>query len=259
MNDKIKAVLVEAVQSDLKETINGKETVRKGGRRSYWYAQDYYPRDVLDYGDYDEVAPDSILCPATADGVEVQFDKGMINDLVDIREVNVAELIDEALGLNDGEWIEKYFSDWRIRVTAREELPPLSAEKTVAYSDLSDAAKARIRINGKPLYLPGTLKRGTSVWLPDLSTFILDAVATAMQAKGRYMAKVSVVDDPLVVRRGETGIRFNVEAPTFENLVSFLRNIGVVNPETVNVVRKTGDGDEIKSFRAVIHCVDNLD
>lgn len=84
MNDKIKAVLVEAVQNDLKVTVDGKETVRKGERRRYWYHAANYPKDVLDCGDFYEVSPDSALWPTTPDGVEVHCDIGTINDFLDI-------------------------------------------------------------------------------------------------------------------------------------------------------------------------------
>lgn len=258
MNDKIKAVLVEAVQNDLKETVDGKETVRKGERRRYWYHRTNYPKDVLDCGAFYEVSPDSSLWPTTPDGVEVHCDAGTLNDFLDLRGVYVPDLIDEALCLNDGEWIERYFDDWRVRVTAREELPPLSAEKTVANSDLTDIAKTRIRINGKQLYLPGTLDRGTRMWFPDLAPFVHDAVVTAVQAKGGNMAKVSLDVLPLVIGGGGTLLSLRIEAGTFEDLVVFLRNVGVVNPETVKIVRTTGDGDGVKSFRAVLQCVDNL-
>lgn len=261
MDEKIKAVLVEAVQDDRKVIVDGKETVREGERRRYWYHQTDYPKDVLDCGDFYEVSLDSSLWPTTPDDVEVHCDAGTLNDFLDIRGIDVAELIGEALDLNDGEWIERYSDGWRVRVTARGELPPLSAERTVANSDLTKAAKARIRINGKPLYLPGTMERGTRMWFPDLSTFVHDAVVTAVQAMGGNMAKVSLNDDPLIVRNGGTGlgISFRIEAKTFEDLVTFLRNVGVANPETVHVVRKTGDGDGVKSFRAVLLCTDAIE
>lgn len=242
---KVKAVLVELTQNDRKDNGN----VVKGETRRYWYHAEEYPLEVFDPGRYWEVCTNSCLWPATPDGVNVIDDRGTLCDWL---ELSGDGFVDEALALEPGQWVEHEFPGWyhtgcRVRATAYGELPPLSAEQTVKASDLSHKAMTRIRINGKPLYAPGTMENGSQAWFPDLYEFALDAILGAVREKGGATADVSFsVGKPVLsVRDGETAFSFELRARSREGLVEFLRNLGVPNPETVRVTKTVGDASGV--------------
>ena len=157
---KVKAVLVELTQNDCKKVVDGVETVQKGETRKYWYKDEDYAKEVLDDGKYWEECSESSLWLATPDGVTIVDDAGILADWLELPELN----LEDAFELEPGQWIEVTFDGWnqsgcRVRMTAFAELPQLSAEQTVKASDLSNKAKARIRINGKLLYAPRNYRR----------------------------------------------------------------------------------------------------
>lgn len=244
---KVKAVLVELTQNDYKKVVDGVETVQKGETRKYWYKDEDYAKEVLDYGKYWEACGESSLWLATPDGVTIVDDAVTLADWLELPDLNLAE----ALGLEPGQWIEVTFDDWyqsgcRVRMTAFAELPQLSAEQTVKASDLSNKAKARIRINGKPLYAPGTMEDGTRAWFPDLYDFAENAIVAAVRAKGGPTAEVSIYDaHEIMMQKGKMSLALYLKAKSREGLVEFLRNLGVPNPETVKVTKTVGDANGV--------------
>lgn len=257
---KVKAVLVELTQNDCKKVVDGVETVQKGETRKYWYKDEDYAKEVLDYGKYWEACGESILCLATPDGVEITSGLDILEDWLELPRLD----LDEAFELEPGQWIEKTFDCWhqsgcRVRMTAFAELPQLSAEQTIKASDLSNKAKARIRINGKPLYAPGTMEDGTRAWFPDLYTFVSDAIVAAVRAKGGPTAEVSLHDKyEITVQKERTGFALDLKAKSKEGLVEFLRNLGVPNPETVKITKTVGDANGVSSVHTVFIGADSV-
>lgn len=255
-SNKIKAVLVELTQNDRTETVDGVETVKRGGTLKCWYANDKYPAETIDPGEFWTESDGSILHPATPDGVMVLDDVYTLSKRLQLRFIDIKE----ALALEPGQWVERTYDDWnatgcRVRMTAFAELPPLSAERTIMTSDLSNRAMARIRVNGKPLYVPGTMENGERVWLPDLYDFVVDAIVAAVRAKGGPTADVSLHDvGSITAKRKCTVIRFDLKAKSREGLVEFLRNLGVPNPEMVKVSKTTGDANGVSCVYATLTC-----
>lgn len=242
---KVKAVLVELFQNDHKDKDGN---VVKGETRRYWYQAEQYPVEVLDYGKYWEACECSCLWPATPDGVTVLPDTGTVYEWLELGGTD--DIIDEGLKLEPGQWVEREFPDWcrtgcRVRVTAHGELPPLSAEHTVRASDLSDKAKTRIRVNGKPLYAYGTMKDGDCAWFPDFYDFVTKAVVDRVQEKGGQTAEVTLGSQSMTLRSDSAALTFDLKAKSREGLVEFLRNLGVANPETVKVTKTVGDASGI--------------
>ena len=244
---KVKAVLVELTQNDYKKVVDGVETVQKGETRKYWYKDEDYAKEVLDYGKYWEACSESSLWLATPDGVTIVDDPSTLADWLELPDLN----LEDAFKLEPGQWIEVTFDNWyqsgcRVRMTAFAELPQLSAEQTIKASDLSNKAKARLRINGKPLYAPGTMENGTRAWFPDLYTFVADAIVVAVRAKGGPTAEVSLHDTyEMQVQKGKTSLALDLKVKSREGLVEFLRNLGVPNPETVKVTKTVGDASGV--------------
>lgn len=258
---KVKAVLVELTQNDYKyKEVDGVETVRKGETRKYWYKDEDYAKEVLDYGKYWEACSGSSLWPATPDGVTVIDDPNTLVDRLELPGLN----LEDAFKLEPGQWIEVTFDNWyqngcRVRMTAFAELPQLSAEQTIKASDLSNKAKARIRINGKPLYAPGTMEDGTRAWFPDLYDFAKNAIVAAIRAKGGPTAEVSLHDEyEITVQKGKTGFALDLKARSKEDLVGFLRNLGVPNPETVKITRTVGDANGVSCVYTIFTGVDYI-
>lgn len=257
---KVKTVLVELTQNDYKKVVDGVETVQKGETRKYWYKDEDYAKEVLDYGKYWEVCSESILCLATPDGVEIASDPVIMSDWLELPCLD----LDEAFELEPGQWIEVTFDNWhqsgcRVRMTAFAELPRLSAEQTIKASDLSNKAKARIRINGKPLYAPGTMENGTRAWFPDLYNFVENAIVEAIREKGGPTAEVSFHDEyGITVQKGKTGFALDLKAKSKESLVEFLRNLGVPNPETVRVTKTVGDANGVSCVYTIFTGVDYI-
>lgn len=255
---KVKAVLVELTQNDCRKVVDGVETVQKGETRKYWYRDEDYAKEVLDYGKYWEADSESSLWLATPDGVTVIDYPDTLADWLELPDLS----LEEALGLEPGQWIEVTFDNWngsgcRVRMTAFAELPQLSAEQTVKASDLSNKAKARIRINGKPLYAPGTMEDGTRAWFPDLYDFAKNAIVAAVRAKGGPTAEVSLHDEyEITVQKGKTGFALDLKAKSREGLVEFLRNLGVPNPETVKVTKTVGDANGVSCVYTIFTGVD---
>lgn len=257
---KVKAVLVELTQNDYKKVVDGVETVQKGETRKYWYKDEDYAKEVLDYGMYWEACSESSLWPATPDGVTIVDDACILADWLELPDL---DLID-AFKLEPGQWIEVTFDNWyqsgcRVRMTAFAELPQLSAEQTIKASDLSNTAKARIRINGKPLYAPGTMENGSRAWFPDLYDFVKDAIVSAIYEKGGPTAEVSLHDAyEITTQKGRTGFALDLKAKSKEGLVEFLRNLGVPNPETVKVTKTVGDANGVSSVHTVFIGADSV-
>lgn len=262
MNEKkVKAVLVELMQNDCKKVVDGVETVQKGETRKYWYRDKDYAKEVLDYGNYWEACSESSLWLATPDGVTIVDDPGILADWLELPGLN----LEDALKLEPGQWIEVTFDNWRdrsgcrVRMTAFAELPQLSAEQTVRASDLSNKAKARIRINGKLLYAPGTMEDGTRAWFPDLYDFAENAIVAAIRAKGGPTAEVSLHDKyEITVQKGRTGFALDLKAKSKEDLVEFLRNLGVPNPETVKITKTIGDAHGVSCVYTTVIGADSV-
>ena len=263
MNEKkkVKAVLVELTQNDCKKIVDGVETVQKGETRKYWYRNSAYANEVLDYGKYWEVCNESSLWLATPDGVTIVNDANTLIDWLELPGLN----LEEAFDLEPGQWIEVTFDDWhlsgcRVRMTAFAELPQLSAEQTIRASDLSNTAKARIRINGKPLYAPGTMENGSRAWIPDLCDFVENAIVAAIRAKGGPTAEVSIYDaHEITTQKGKTSLALNLTAKTHGGLIEFLRNLGVPNPETVKVMKTVGDANGVSCVYTIFTIADYIE
>ena len=257
---KVKAVLVELTQNDYKKVVDGVETVQKGETRKYWYKDEDYAKEVLDYGKYWEACSESSLWLATPDGVTIVDDACILADWLELPDL---DLID-AFKLEPGQWIEVTFDNWhrsgcRVRMTAFAELPQLSAEQTIKASDLSNKAKARIRINGKPLYAPGTMENGSRAWFPDLYDFAENAIVAAIRAKGGPTAEASLHDAyEITTQRGKTSLALDLKAKSKEGLVEFLRNLGVPNPETVKITKTVGDANGVSSVHTVFIGADSV-
>lgn len=244
---KVKAVLVELTQNDIKRMVNGEEVVQKGETRKYWHRTEDYPSEVLDYGKFWEVCADSCLWPATPDGVTVMDDLSTLGDWLELSDMSI---VSEARRLEPGQWVEREYSNWystgcRVRATAYAELPPLSAEQTVKASDLSHRAMTRIKVNGKPLYAYGTMESGVQAWFPDLFGFVSDAIVAAVRAKGGTTAEVALHGSRIEAQNGKTLLVLDLKARSREGLVEFLRNLGVANPETVKVTQTVGDANGV--------------
>lgn len=257
---KVKAVLVELMQNDYKKVVDGVETVQKGETRKYWYRDEDYAKEVLDYGKYWEACSESSLWPATPDGVTIVDDPGTLADWLELPGLG----LEEAFELEPGQWIERTFDNWngsgcRVRMTAFAELPKLSAEQTVKASDLSHKAMARIRINGKPLYAPGTMENGSRAWFPDLYDFVENAIVAAIRAKGGPTAEV-MLRCPIGIeaKAGKTSLEFDLKAKSREGLVEFLRNLGVQNPETVKVMKTVGDANGVSCVYTIFTGADYI-
>lgn len=243
---KVKAVLVELTQNDYKKVVDGVETVQKGETRKYWYEDEDYAKEVLDYGKYWEACSGSTLWLATPDGVTIVDDLSTLADWLELPGLN----LEDAFKLEPGQWIEVTFDNWhqsgcRVRMTAFAELPQLSAEQTIKASDLSDKAKTRIRINGKPLYAYGTMKDGDCAWFPDFYDFVTKAIVDRVQEKGGPTAEVKLGSQSMLLRSDSAALTFDLKAKSREGLVEFLRNLGVANPETVKVTKTVGDASGI--------------
>ena len=258
---KVKAVLVELTQDDYKKVVDGVETVQKGETRKYWYKDEDYAKEVLDYGKYWEACSESSLWLATPDGVTIVDDACILADWLELPDL---DLID-AFKLEPGQWIEVTFDGWhqsgcRVRMTAFAELPQLSAEQTIKASDLSNKAKARIRINGKPLYKYGTMENGSRAWIPDLFDFVKNAIVSAIYEKGGPTAEVLLHDKyEITVQKGRTGFALDLRARSKEDLVEFLRNLGVPNPETVKVTKTVGDANGVSCVYTIFTGVDYIE
>lgn len=257
---KVKAVLVELTQNDYKKVVDGVETVQKGETRKYWYKDEDYAKEVLDYGKYWEACDESSLWPATPDGVTVVDDAGTLANWLELPGLS----LEDAFKLEPGQWIEVTFDGWhrsgcKVRMTAFAELPPLSAEQTVKASDLSNRAKARIRINGKPLYAPGTMEDGTRAWFPDLYNFVENAIVEAIRAKGGPTAEVSIYDaHEITMQKGKMSLALCLKAKSREGLIEFLRNLGVPNPETVKITKTAGDANGVSCVYTVFTGADYI-
>lgn len=263
MSDKkVKAVLVELTQNDVMKTVDGKQVVQKGETRKYWYRAENYPSEVLDFGEYWDVCPDASLWLATPDGVTVMDDLSTLGDWLEIYDTSIAS---EALELEPGQWVERECPDWyssgcRVRATAYAELPPLSAEQTVrASADLSHNAMTRIRINGKPLYAPGTMESGTQAWFPDLYDLVVNAIVSAVRAKGGTTVEVALHGTRIEAKKDKTFLAFDLKAKSREGLVEFLRNLGVTNPETVKVTKTVGDATGVTCVYTLFTGADHVD
>ena len=258
---KVKAVLVELTQNDCKKVVDGVETVQKGETRKYWYKDEDYAKEVLDYGKYWEACGESILYLATPDGVTVIDDSATLADWLELPGLD----LEEAFELEPGQWIERTFDNWngsgcRVRMTAFAELPQLSAEQTIRASDLSNTAKARIRINGKPLYAPGTMENGSRAWIPDLCDFVENAIVAAIRAKGGPTAEVSIYDaHEITTQKGKTSLALNLTAKTHGGLIEFLRNLGVPNPGTVKVMKTVGDANGVSCVYTIFTVADYIE
>lgn len=263
MNEKkkVKAVLVELTQNDYKKIVDGVETVQKGETRKYWYRNSEYAKEVLDYGKYWEACNRSSLLLATPDEVTIVDDANTLIDWLELPDLNH----EDAFDLEPGQWIEVTFDNWhlsgcRVRMTAFAELPQLSAEQTIRASDLSNTAKARIRINGKPLYAPGTMENGSRAWFPDLYDFAENAIVAAIRAKGGPTAEVSIYDaHEITMQKGKMSLALYLKAKSHGGLIEFLRNLGVPNPGTVKVMKTVGDENGVSCVYTIFTGADYIE
>lgn len=257
---KINSYLVELKCPDRQVTQpdGGKKTV-DGEVRKYWYVPWDFPEKVLDRGAYWDYSSDSYLYPTDESGTEVIDDISILNDRLEEIKTSVKPLIDDPSLVKNGDWVETEDNGTKIRVTAFESFPALSAEKTIAYSELDNRAMARIRINGKPLYEAGTMENGMVAWLPDLCDIVVETVVQAFRERGGTTAEIAFDGEILQVRKGETSLTFRLKAKSREDIVVFLRNLGVNNPETVKVEKTEGDKNGVTGVHARVILTDNLD
>ena len=213
---------------------------------------------MLDCGNYWDYSCDSSLYPTDESGTEIIGDLGMLNDRLEETGMKVGPLIDDPSLAKGGDWVETEDNGTKLRVTAFESFPALSVEKTIAYSDLDNRAMARIRINGKPLYEAGTMENGKTAWLPDLRDVIVGTVVRAFRERGGETAEIAFDGDILQTRKGETSLSFRLKARSREDIVVFLRNLGVNNPETVKVEKTEGDKNGVTGVHTRVILTDNL-
>ena len=257
---KIKSYLVELKHPDRqvtqpdgekKKTIDGKVD-------KYWYVPGEFPKEVLDYGNYWDYSCNSCLYPTDESGIEVLDSLDVLDDRLEEMGMKVGLLVNDPSLAKGGDWVETDDNGTKLRVTAFESFPALSAEKTIAYSDLDNRAMARIRINGKPLYEAGTMENGKTAWLPDLHDIIVGTVVRAFRERGGATAEIAFDSDILQARKGETSLAFHLKARSREDIVVFLRNLGVNNPETVKVEKTEGDENGVTGVHARVILTDNL-
>ena len=260
-NDKVKAYLCELIQEDVKHIDeNGVETIKKGEHRKIWFKTADYGPEQLDYGKYWENDDTSCLNVVAEGNVEIVDDAGTLSDRLEMGFDK-----DFPWPKEPGEWVELpgkcvagYAGRWTLKVTAFAELPKISREDTVSWSDLSKYAKSRICINGEPLYRAGTLESGVQAWFPNLANFIVGAVEDKLQAKGGPTATVSLHGGKFSVSDGGTMLVLDLKAKSKEGLVEFLRGIGVCNPETVKVMKTEGNAEGVTCVYTMLTGTDYL-
>lgn len=257
---KVKSYLVELKHPDRQVVQpDGETKTIKGETHKYWYVPGDFPEGILDRGHYWDYSCDSCLYPTDESGTEVLDDISMLEDRLEGTSMSARPLINDPSLVKNGDWVETEENGMKLRVTAFESLPTLSAKQTLANSDLDNRAMARIRINGKPLYEAGTMENGTTAWLPDLRDVIVGTVVQVFRKRGGATAEIAFDGDILQARKGETSLAFRLKALSHEDIVTFLRNIGVNNPETVKVEKTEGDETGVVGVHARVILTDNLD
>ena len=90
-----------------------------------------------------------------------------------------------------------------------------------------------------------------------LFDFVKDAIVSAIYEKGGPTAEVSLHDKyEITVQKGRTGFALDLKAKSKEELVEFLRNLGVPSPETVKITKTVGDANGVSCVYTIFTGVD---
>lgn len=138
------------------------------------------------------------------------------------------------------------------------EVPEISPEKTIKESDLTDAQKHEVKINGKPLFGNGDVQSGGLVMLRDDLSSMIDEmwsmyvgsrlVTMGIDPSG-YSGRIHVVDRPSADSMTRE-VEIKAGEKTLENV---LRALGCSDPSKVKIQHSEGtvDGDRMGN---TVHC-----
>jgi hypothetical protein len=268
---KAKAVLVQifAIGKDGKIEV-GEDGSPKMIEKEYAFFEEL---KNVDYGCYSDINDgDAFVQLATSDGTHVSW------------HMDVAE----AMGISGSKWKELVFGcgvkievgrfvEWAqdscykgipciVRVSGMAKVPEISADKTIAASDLSDAQKHEIKINGKPLFGNGDVQSGGLVMLRDDLCSMIDEMWS--RYIGNRLVKmgfdpsgysVHVVDRPSAVSTTRE-VEIKASGKVLENV---LRALGCNDPSKVKIQHYEGtvDGDRMENTVCFVRLVimDHLD
>lgn len=256
-NDKpVKSLFFELkMPNRIKLNENGERETVQGECKCVWLLLSQFPDDTLDLGKFWETDGESMLHMVAEDGHAIEEDIDMaLEELGSLYDVSPKGVIEELRDAVPGRFVELdvdtgVCADRRrvLRVTAHG-YPKLSRENTLRASDLCREAMSRIRIHGKPLYVPGTVEDGESVWFPDARDTAVSAIEADFAYRGGNTAKAKLVSLTLTDAKSAF-FEFRISSETEPGLRDFLRKVGVTDPDGVRICRTDGyaDGETLVS------------
>lgn len=229
---------------DIVSTFIGEDGETKTEFHEYGIDRDF-PVSVVEYGGYWDYG-NGFLCVHAEDGLPIR----QVCEISDCWDIG--DKFDEcAYDLTVGEWAEWKSGNGKltIRVTRLSELPKISVEKTVKYSDLSYAQMNRVKVYGKPLFSEGDVEDdGVSCLRPNIANEI-NAIWTEYVC-ARCDGEISVTVDERHLNKIEKSV--TVVAPNKDILFNALHVLGVTEPDKVKIIWTVGDGDSIRRISAKI-------
>lgn len=254
---KAKAVLVQifAVDKEGKIAVGEDGSPKTIGTEYAFFGK----LEKVDYGNYGDFNNgDGFVQLATCDGTHVSWYTD-ITESMGISGAKWKELVfDSGVKIETGrfvEWAQDSCNDsvqCIVRVSGMAKVPEISAEKTIASSDLSDAQKHEIKINGKPLFGNGDVQSGGLVMLRDDLSSMIDEmwsrhIGNRLVKMGidPYGYSVHVVDRPSADSMTRE-VEIKAAGKVLENVLTAL---GCSDPSKVRIQHSEGtvDGDRMEN------------
>jgi hypothetical protein len=249
-DDKAKCALVQLFAADKDGKI---EVGEDGSKKKLAEAYAFFGKlENVDYGDYNG---DGFVQLVAGDGKHVSWHTD-IEESMGISDAKWKELVfDSGVKIGTGrfvEWAQDSCCDGApciVRVSGMADVPEISPEKTINESDLSDAQKHEVKINGKPLFDNGGVTSGGTAMLREDISSMVDGMWSAyveckLAERGQYVASINihVADYP-----SADGFARCVEIKANrKNLALILEALGCVEPDKVRILHSEGkvDGDQ---------------
>jgi len=256
-DNKAKCALVQLFAIDKEGKIEvGEDGSQKKLSEAYAFFGDLENVDYGTYGDFNN--GDGYLQLVTVDGKSLTWHSELVESF-GISGAKWNELVSySGVKIEAGrfvEWAQDSCNDGVpciVRVSGMANVPEISAEDTIKLSDLSDAQKHEIKINGKPLFGNGDVTSGGCVMLCERLSSMVDGIWTSfierrLSEKGVNASglNIHVVEEPSADSRLTS---IEIKAPQ-KLLYMVLETLGCNDPSKVRILHSEGlvDGDRMEN------------
>lgn len=228
------------------------------GDYSKVYAVNAMPKEIVDEGSYWDCCGDNFLHLSTEDGTTVYEDYDRLCDtFLNNIDVDVDSDWEAIYALPVDGWMELVQKYHKVKFTRIANIPKISAENTIRYSDLTNKAKTLIKLYGIPLLREGEVTARNNVYTPKLLKILAKNCEERIKAEGGVVVEVMQFE-PIHNADGYT-IELTVRAKSIEVLHIALKTLGIVNPSAIELSTTEGEGETIKSVTASLTLNTRLD